>query len=54
MSFAWSGFAVLLLPTPGGKAPEWIKFIMSYKPPYVPAPIIFAVVIGLVVGDSVE
>ncbi len=49
MSFVWLGLAVLLLPTPGGKAPEWIHAIMHLKTPIVPFPIIAAVVIGLVV-----
>ena len=25
MSFVWLGLAVLVLPTPGGKAPDWIR-----------------------------
>lgn len=49
MSFVWLGLAVLLLPTPGGKAPEWIKAIMSLKTPVVPFPIVAAVAIGLIV-----
>lgn len=49
MSFVWLGLAVLLLPTPGGKAPEFIRAIMSFKMPLVPFPIVAAIVIGLVV-----
>ncbi len=49
MSFVWLGLAVLLLPTPGGKAPEWIRDVMHLKTPVVPFPIIAAVTIGLVV-----
>src|SRR4051812_12760242 len=49
MSFVWQGLAILLLPKPGGKAPDWLLAIMSYKPPFVPFPIVAAVVIGLVV-----
>lgn len=49
MSFVWLGIAVLILPTPGGTAPGWVKTIMSLKVPYVPFPIVAAVVIGLVV-----
>lgn len=49
MSFVWAGLAVLLLPSPGGKAPEWIRDIMTVKTPYVPFPIIAAIVIALVV-----
>lgn len=49
MSFVWLGIAVLILPTPGGTAPGWVKAIMSLKVPYVPFPIIAAIVIGVVV-----
>ena len=49
MSFVWLGLAVLVLPTPGGKAPEYIRTLMTLKPPYVPFPIIASVVLALVV-----
>lgn len=49
MSFVWLGLAVLVLPTPGGKAPEWIRALMTLKPAYVPFPIIASVVIAGVV-----
>lgn len=49
MSFVWQGLAVLLLPTPGGKAPDWLLHLMGLRPPLVPFPIIAAVVIALVV-----
>jgi len=49
MSFVWQGLAILTLPTPGGKAPEWLSAIVGYKPPFVPFPIVAAVVIALVV-----
>ena len=49
MSFVWLGLAVLVLPTPGGKAPEFIRTLMTLKPPYVPFPIIASVVLALVV-----
>ena len=48
MSFVWLGLAVLVLPTPGGKSPEWLAWLMKLKPPYVPFPIIAAAVIALV------
>ena len=25
LSFVWLGIAVMILPSPGGKAPEWLK-----------------------------
>jgi len=49
MSFVWLGIAVLILPAPGGKSPEWISWLMNLKPPLVPIPIIMSVVIGLAV-----
>ena len=39
----------MLLPTPGGEAPGWIRGLMTLKPAYVPFPIIASVVIALVV-----
>lgn len=49
MSFVWVGIAVLILPTPGGKAPEWIRALMTLKPALIPFPIIAVVVLGIVV-----
>jgi ribose transport system permease protein len=49
MSFVWQGLAILVLPKPGGKAPDWLLATMGYKPPFVPFPILAAVVIGVVV-----
>jgi ribose transport system permease protein len=39
MSFVWLGLAILLLPTPGGKAPDWLATIMKPKPETVPFPV---------------
>lgn len=49
MSFVWVGIAVLILPTPGGKAPEWIRSLMTLKPALIPFPIIATVVIAIIV-----
>ena len=49
MSFVWLGLAVLVLPTPGGKAPEFIRNLMTLKPAYIPFPIIASAVIAIVV-----
>lgn len=49
MSFVWTGIALLVLPTPGGAAPGWIRTLMTLKPALVPFPIIASVVIALVV-----
>jgi len=48
MSFVWQGLAILLLPKPGGNAPDWLQAIMGVKPPIVPFPILAAVAIAAV------
>ncbi len=52
MSFVWLGISVIILPTPGGKAPVWIKAIMGFEFPLVPFPIIAATTIALVVHQG--
>lgn len=49
MSFVWLGLAVLVLPTPGGQAPAWIRSLMTLKTWWVPFPIIASIVLALVV-----
>ncbi|MGN6584645.1 MAG: ABC transporter permease [Rhizobiaceae bacterium] len=49
MSFVWQGLAILLLPKPGGKAPDWLLAMTGFKPPFVPFPILAALVIAGVV-----
>jgi len=39
LSFVWLGCAVLLVPTPGGAAPEWLQSAMRFKAPGLPLPI---------------
>lgn len=36
MSFVWLGLAILVLPTPGGKAPDWLRSFMTLKTPLLP------------------
>jgi ribose transport system permease protein len=48
MSFVWQGLAILLLPKPGGKAPDWLLQLMAFKPPWVPFPIIAAILIAVI------
>ena len=57
MSFVWLGIAIILLPTPGGEAPGWLRSFMrfdlwlredaGFESP-IPAPIILLIVIALV------
>ncbi len=49
MSFVWQGLAILILPKPGGKAPDWLLGIAGVTPPFVPLPIVAAVAIALIV-----
>ncbi|ASY59342.1 MULTISPECIES: ABC transporter permease [Sinorhizobium] len=48
MSFVWAGLAVLLLPAPGGQAPEWVRSLMTMKPPIAPMAIVASIVIAVV------
>ncbi|MDC9837768.1 ABC transporter permease [Rhizobium binxianense] len=48
MSFVWGGLAVLLLPAPGGQAPDWVRWLMTVKPPLAPVAIVASIVIALV------
>ncbi|MDW6026316.1 ABC transporter permease [Mesorhizobium sp. BAC0120] len=49
MSFVWQGLAIMILPMPGGKAPDWLSAITSFKPRFVPFPIVAALIIAGVV-----
>ena len=49
MSFVWQGLAILLLPKPGGSAPGWLIAAARYKPPFIPLPILAALVVAIVV-----
>jgi ribose transport system permease protein len=48
MSFVWQGLAILLLPKPGGRAPDWLLAVMGVKRPLVPFPILAALLIAAV------
>ena len=50
MSFVWLGLAVIVLPTPGGKSPGWIRDFMTLQTPYVP----FAIIICAAVAFAVH
>ena len=49
MGFVWQGLALMVLPQPGGKAPAWLQSLMGFHVPYVPFPIVAAVVVALLV-----
>ena len=46
MSFVWGGLAVLLLPSPCGAAPTWIRTVMTVKPPLVPMAVVACILIA--------
>ncbi len=47
MSFVWLGLAIVVLPAPGGQAPQWLIDFMSWRPPLLPLPVWFAVGLAL-------
>ena len=47
LSSIWMGLAVLILPTPGGRAPEFLTTVMKWKPDFIPLPILYAVILAL-------
>ena len=49
MSFVWLGLAIIVLPTPGGKAPEWISLLLKLKTPFLPVSIYIAILVAVVV-----
>lgn len=48
MSFVWGGLAVLLLPSPGGAAPGWVRAIMTAKPAFLPMAIVASIIIATI------
>jgi ribose transport system permease protein len=48
MSFVWQGLAILVLPSPGGNAPDWLLTLMAIKPPYIPLPVLAALALAAV------
>lgn len=45
-SFVWFGFALLVLPSPGGAAPGWLAALVNLSPPVIPLPVLVAIVVG--------
>lgn len=48
LSFIWLGIAVLVLPSPGGQAPGWLRAFVTWQPPLMPLPIWIALLAALV------
>jgi len=48
MSFVWLGLALLVRPQPGGTSPDWLTNFMGMHVPYVPFPIVAAIVLAVV------
>ncbi len=46
MSFVWLGIAILILPSPGGQAPDWLIGFFNLNPPFIPMPVLIALVAG--------
>jgi len=47
LSFVWLGCAVMLLPTPGGRSPQWLIDALRWKAPVLPLPIWTACIAAL-------
>lgn len=54
MSFFWLGLALLVLPTPGGKAPDWVRAIMTFKAPGLPMTIYASAAVALLVHFALK
>ncbi len=46
LSFVWSGWALVLMPTPGGVTPQWLQDVMNFAMPVIPTPIIYSLLIA--------
>lgn len=49
MSFVWLGCALLLVPSPGGEAPQALVDLLSWHSPLIPLPVLVAIV-GALIG----
>ena len=48
MSFVWTGLAVTIQPSPGGKIPAVLQTLVSLSPPLVPLPVIFLIGLAII------
>lgn len=46
--FIWLGFALVILPTPGGAVPAWMTQLFTYTIPGIPEPILLIVIVAAV------
>ncbi|WP_353979872.1 ABC transporter permease [Salinicola endophyticus] len=46
MSFIWGGLALVIMPAPGGTSPEWLRALMTVKPPLAPMAVVAALLIA--------
>lgn len=47
-SFLWLGLAIIVLPAPGGAAPQWLIGAMNWRSPILPLPIWIALFLALI------
>lgn len=47
MSFIWTGLAVTIQPTPGGRIPQALQTLVSVAPPILPLPVLFLIVLAI-------
>jgi ribose/xylose/arabinose/galactoside ABC-type transport system permease subunit len=45
-SFVWLGFALLVLPSPGGTPPAWLPALLAWRPPFLPLPVLASIVLA--------
>ena len=48
MSFVWGGLALFILPSPGGASPDWLRTLMTVKPPLAPMAVVASILIAIV------
>jgi ribose transport system permease protein len=46
-SFVWLGWALIILPIPGGTSPAWLTNLFAWQPPLIPAAVIMAAILAV-------
>ncbi|MGJ0202643.1 ABC transporter permease subunit [Leucobacter sp. gxy201] len=44
LSFVWLGVGLQISPTPGGETPQWLSALSTWRPSWIPAPLVFIAV----------